>query len=967
VCWANENWSRNWDGQNRHILMKQDYSLESNRALIMELIPMMKDPRWVRYQGKPVMMVYRISIIPNWLETARIWREECRKVGLGEIHLCAVRFGLEMLRGHPEEHGLDSYVQFPPHESSRKDLRASVNDLHKDFNGEVFDYTAVVAGDIEKYSRGYDWPVHRGAMLGWDNTARRLTDARIFHGATPYGFRSWIKSILEQETQFSKATESLLFINAWNEWAEGTYLEPDQRWGTSNLEAFASAVKSVPGFKTVTVPKGIAAEPKLPARLATAGSPLDGSGTIEASPVWHEGSRSQSSELPTVMLCAHISGHHLFGGERSLLDVLDAFSKMPVNVIMTLPSGNNKLYIQEICKRCTGVYVFSYPQWMGNRNAYAWLVATFCDILARHAVDIVHANTIVLLESVVAARRMGRIALIHSRELISLDDPLREQMGLKTGEIVAEVLGRSDWLVGNSQATCALFARHDRTLYVPNAVHPVEFDMANKFGNTIKFGIVSSNTPKKGVADFVEVARRAFSRAPRARFVVVGPYNDQIGQWSTEVKRGKRPDNLIFAGYRENPPAAMSELNVLLNLSSFAESFGRTVAEALAARRPVIAYNWGALPELIQHGKTGYLVPYRDIDAVVDAVVTICNDSDRIFEMGEKGRSFISNNFSQDKLRQALADGYEKILARPMRQRDRLVSSAFTPNVLVGSRIGTSPGATVVIPVYNATDETRDCIESVIKHTDLVVNRLLVIDDGSPDQSVRTMLDAFEGRAGLTIRRNNLNIGYTKTINLGLTEAGADDVILLNSDTIVTPRWLEGLRATAYCRERVGTVTAMSDNAGAFSFPNFNETCRKLDHLTHEEYAILMTQATQDCVPPEVPTGSGFCMYIRRSLIKECGLFDEGAFPRGYGEENDFCMRALKAGWVNLISPWSFVYHIRTASFKGEKVALVKKGVDTVTKRYPDYAPLVKAAFGAPDMLALRKAAGTVVQKIEAR
>jgi hypothetical protein len=103
-------------------------------------------------------------------------------------------------------------------------------------------------------------------------------------------------------------------------------------------------------------------------------------------------------------------------------------------------------------------------------------------------------------------------------------------------------------------------------------------------------------------------------------------------------------------------------------------------------------------------------------------------------------------------------------------------------------------------------------------------------------------------------------------------------------------------------------------------------------------------------------------MFIRRALVDDCGLFDHEAFPRGYGEENDFCMRAMKAGWVNLVSPWSFVYHIRTASFKGEKAALVKAGVDVVTKRYPDYAAAVKAAFAAPEMMALRAASGRVTK-----
>ena len=958
VCWANENWSRNWDGQNRHVLMQQDYSLESNIAFIHEMIPMMKDPRWIRHCGKPVLLVYRISIIPNWLETARIWREECRKAGLGEIHLCAVRFGLESLAGQPQDHGLDSYVLFPPHEGARVDLRAQVHDLHKDFGGEIFDYGAVVDGDIEKYAEGYDWPVHRGAMLGWDNMARRLTDARVFHGATPHGFRRWIKGILDQESRHNSGPETLMFINAWNEWAEGTYLEPDQRWGATNLAAFRSAVEATPGLKAVTLPKGMAAQPKVEGRLAYLGSPLAPDGTMPRGPVWYRGYREVDPSKPTILLCAHISGHQLFGGERSLLDILEALATMPVNVIMTLPSDNNRAYIEAIQKLCAGAYAFRYPQWMDNRDNYAWLMLDFADIIARHAVDIVHANTIVLLEPIAAARRMGRTALSHVRELISLDNGLQERMGLTTGEIISTVLDRTDWLIGNSRATCELFARDDRTLYVPNAVTVEDFEMRNLFGNTIKFGIVSSNIPKKGIADFVEVARLAAARTNRAKFVIIGPRTAQIDAWMEEVANGERPDNLIFAGYKDSARSAMSELNVLLNLSTFAESFGRTVAEALAAKRPVIAYRWGALPELVQHGETGYLVPFKNVGAVVDAVVDLCENDGKIAAMGEKGAAFIRQNFSQQRLRDHVAQAYGRITGRPMTPGSE--AGAAQPAPTKAQAIGAALPCTIVIPVYNAPEEVAACIESVIKHTNLQETQVLVIDDGSPDPAIAPLLDRFAGTPGLTIMRSPKNLGYTKTINLGIAQAAGRDVVLLNSDTVVTPRWREGLRATAYSRSQVGTVTAMGDNAGAFSFPHYNQKCDKPAHLTHEEYALMMVQAAVDCVAPEVPTGSGFCMYIRRAMMDACGTFDEEGFPRGYGEENDFCMRGMKAGWVNLISPWSFVFHIRTASFKGEKDKLVKEGVDLVMKRYPDYARLVKSAFSAPLMTHLRERTAAV-------
>ncbi|UCC61295.1 MAG: glycosyltransferase family 2 protein [Dehalococcoidia bacterium] len=264
-----------------------------------------------------------------------------------------------------------------------------------------------------------------------------------------------------------------------------------------------------------------------------------------------------------------------------------------------------------------------------------------------------------------------------------------------------------------------------------------------------------------------------------------------------------------------------------------------------------------------------------------------------------------------------------------------------------------SPTA-IIIPVYNTYEELQECIASVQKHTNLAENRLIIIDDASTDERVREFL---EGLSNIEFICNERNIGYTETCNKGISLAAPRDVVLLNSDTIVTPRWLESLRVAAYSASDIGTATALSDNAGAFSVPIPNQQNKKPDEIDYPDYGRLMRQFCGGCEIPDVPTGNGFCMFIKRELINQIGDFDAAAFPRGYGEENDFCMRALNAGWRNVIAPAAFVFHRRASSFGAEKERLLAAGMKIIKKRHPDYIQRVRDAFSSMSMQNLQKAA----------
>ena len=242
----------------------------------------------------------------------------------------------------------------------------------------------------------------------------------------------------------------------------------------------------------------------------------------------------------------------------------------------------------------------------------------------------------------------------------------------------------------------------------------------------------------------------------------------------------------------------------------------------------------------------------------------------------------------------------------------------------------------VIVPVYNAADGVARCLDSVLAHTTGPC-RLIVIDDASTDPAIAPLLQRYRGIAGIDILANEENRGFTATVNRGMRHAGDADVVLLNADTEVAAHWLTGLRRAACCAADVATATAVSDNAGAFSVPELERENPLPPGWTFAQTARALWQSAGHAYP-QLPTGNGFCMYIRREVLDEVGLFDVEAFPQGYGEENDFCQRASARGYRHLIAGNVFVAHARSQSFGIERrERLGRTGMQVLRERWPDY------------------------------
>jgi GT2 family glycosyltransferase len=246
----------------------------------------------------------------------------------------------------------------------------------------------------------------------------------------------------------------------------------------------------------------------------------------------------------------------------------------------------------------------------------------------------------------------------------------------------------------------------------------------------------------------------------------------------------------------------------------------------------------------------------------------------------------------------------------------------------------------VLVPIFNALEEVRECVDSVLANT-VGPYRLLLIDDHSTNPAMVPLLLGYADRhAHLETILNPENLGYTATINIGCRHAPGD-VILLNSDTQVTAGWNQKLAATAYCRPRVATVTPVSNAAGAFSVPDQNVNRDLPAHVSVAEMGQIVERLS-DKRRPETPTGNGFCMYITSRALREVGEFDEQSFPMGYGEENDFCMRAAAKGFIHLIDDATFVFHRRASSFGAKRDELLPEAKARIRQLHPDYQGRVR-------------------------
>ncbi len=247
----------------------------------------------------------------------------------------------------------------------------------------------------------------------------------------------------------------------------------------------------------------------------------------------------------------------------------------------------------------------------------------------------------------------------------------------------------------------------------------------------------------------------------------------------------------------------------------------------------------------------------------------------------------------------------------------------------------------VIIPVYKGARETRRCLGSVLESAQRARFEVVVVDDASPDSEITAFVNELAAAGRITLVRNESNAGFVRSVNRGMAMHADRDVVLLNSDTEVANDWLDRLHASASRGPDVGTATPFSNNATICTYPFPGWTGGMPGTLGLAALDRLFASVNGGKAV-ELPTAVGSCMYIRRACLEAIGPFDAERFGRGYGEENDFCLRAAKAGWRHVLAGDVFIFHEGAVSFSDERSARANAAEQALLDVHPDYLRLVR-------------------------
>lgn len=729
LSWANENWTRRWDGEEDDILICQRHSPEDDIAFIADAARYMRDPRYLRINGKPILLVYRVQILPDAKATAQRWRQWCRENGIGEIHL--VMAHSFVLTDSPALWGYDAAVEFPPHMPGLDAIRSHKQTIPK-FNGHLYSYPAMADSFLNRPCP--DFTLYKCVALGWDNTARRRTNATVLTDFTPDAYADWLNRAIRYTRNNLAPDRRLLFINAWNEWAEGAYLEPDLRWGYACLNRTTKCVSAV----------------------------------------------TNAIQNPMkILVVSHDT--NIAGAQVLLLALLEWMRRQPTLEVhtATLTDGNIRKRFEAQGPLLILDEVLSTA--LSKKESDA-IIYDFCS----GKPDVVLANTVV-------TGRLHALAEMEGTPVITFIHELEQSILRFAGEEVWQLArDRSCKFLAASPAVAANLKRRGVPFekmcitydYIKAEIPDELFLQVGPGGKPPSRAEYrkSLNFPEKGILVFgcgsldwrkgpdlffevaIELRRRGFLQF---HFYWIGPPSEAGSDAILEpYLHGEYADAVTFLGLQPHPKKLILAGDIFF-LSSREDPFPLAALEGAECGLPVICFaDTGGMPELIEKQGMGRVIPAFSTAAVADACLEWLDEGMRI-AAGKMGRKCV-------------------LAEHTVHRAGPCILHA------VREAAGLCPAVSVIVPNYNYARYLRQRLDSILAQT-VQDMEIIVLDDASTDESL-SVISEYEHIPFVRVAPNERNSGNVfKQWCKGLALAKAEIVWIAEADDACDPDFLETL------------------------------------------------------------------------------------------------------------------------------------------------------------------------------
>jgi glycosyltransferase involved in cell wall biosynthesis/SAM-dependent methyltransferase len=596
LCWANENWTRRWDGLDAEMLIAQEHSPEDDLAFIKDIEGALSDDRYVCVEGRPLLIVYRPGLLPDARDTVERWRTYRRSAGLPDLFLVSAQ---AFDRSNPHDFGFDAAVEFAPNNMGTASITAAVAGVDDDFSGTIYDYSDLVqrSGHYESPS---DYLLFRSVTPMWDNEARRPGRGSVFAGSTPSLYGEWLENACRHTDECCGSDKPFVFINAWNEWAEGAHLEPDRAHGYAYLQATADALRKFP------------------------------------------------VDRPSIVVVSHDAYFH--GAQRLALTLATTLSRSLGYDVDVLLCGGGPLTAD--FGQIGRVHEFSAAA--STPEARQRIARDLFDRGARLAL----CNTSVVGDTVELLKEAGFkvVSMIH--ELPGLIG----QYGLEAS--IASIARNADRVVFPARIVRDPFIDLTGMPLEKAVVRPQGLLAQNRFADdretarrdirtllglppeaTIVLAVGFADR-RKGIDLFVEVGLDLLDRRPDTCFVWVGHHDaDAFSAARARVAESGAGARFFFPGLVENPDAFFAGADAYL-MTSREDPYPLVVLDALDARVPVIGFDGGGgFVELLKRG-CGVLVPYLDTRAMADALGELLDNPSEASRLSAVGKDIITREYS---------------------------------------------------------------------------------------------------------------------------------------------------------------------------------------------------------------------------------------------------------------------------------------------------------------------------------